>query len=165
VLNTGLFPDEDNNLKKIMDLIFLLATCHAYTKLRLHTDSTLKMQETILECHYPFVDVYHQGAPLAVVLRRAVCLMPFPSRPRFRFVQLDVLISHDSGRKKKTIIVVSGGPLSTYSRLRSATAICSHLLKAWNKFKRTPEHKWHRDTISLSGAAHAKLCAWPSAWR
>ncbi|KAH9025567.1 hypothetical protein EDB84DRAFT_1564035 [Lactarius hengduanensis] len=41
----GLFPDEDN--KTILDLIFLLSTWHAYAKLRLHTDSTLKMLETV----------------------------------------------------------------------------------------------------------------------
>ncbi|KAI9431667.1 hypothetical protein H4582DRAFT_1822149, partial [Lactarius indigo] len=33
--------------KTIIDLLFLLSTWHAYAKLRLHTDSTLRMQETV----------------------------------------------------------------------------------------------------------------------
>jgi hypothetical protein len=36
-----LFCKEDN--KSIRELLFLLATCHAYTKLCLHTDTTLRM--------------------------------------------------------------------------------------------------------------------------
>ena len=42
----GLFPNDDNN-RSISELLFLLATWHAYAKLRLHTDTTLEMFETI----------------------------------------------------------------------------------------------------------------------
>jgi hypothetical protein len=42
----GLFPhDEDNKI--VNDLIFLLSTWHAYTKLCLHTKSTLEKQEAV----------------------------------------------------------------------------------------------------------------------
>jgi hypothetical protein len=40
-----LFLEEDN--KSISELLFLLATCHAYAKLRLHTDTTLRMLATV----------------------------------------------------------------------------------------------------------------------
>ena len=42
----GLFPNDDDN-RSISVLLFLLATWHAYAKLRLHTDTTLEMLETI----------------------------------------------------------------------------------------------------------------------
>lgn len=35
----GLLPDDEE--KDVLDLIFILATWHAYAKLRLHTDNTL----------------------------------------------------------------------------------------------------------------------------
>ena len=41
----GLFPNEDD--RSIKELLFLLATWHAYAKLRLHTDTTLKMFELV----------------------------------------------------------------------------------------------------------------------
>jgi hypothetical protein len=41
----GLFLEEDN--RPISELLFLLATWHAYAKLRLHTDTTLGMLETV----------------------------------------------------------------------------------------------------------------------
>ena len=41
----GLFCEEDN--RSIVDLLFLLATWHAYAKLGLHTDSTLHMFEQV----------------------------------------------------------------------------------------------------------------------
>jgi hypothetical protein len=41
----GLFLKEDN--RPISELLFLLATWHAYAKLRLHTDTTLGMLETV----------------------------------------------------------------------------------------------------------------------
>jgi hypothetical protein len=41
----GLFLEEDN--RSISKLLFLLATWHAYAKLRLHTDTTLGMFETV----------------------------------------------------------------------------------------------------------------------
>ena len=41
----GLFPVEDD--KSIKNLLFLLATWHAYGKLRLHTDTTLEMFEQV----------------------------------------------------------------------------------------------------------------------
>ena len=41
----GLFREEDN--RSISELLFLLATWHAYAKLRLHTDTTLGMLETV----------------------------------------------------------------------------------------------------------------------
>jgi hypothetical protein len=47
----GLFPEEDD--RSINKLLFLLATWHAYAKLRLHTDTTLRMFETVCKslCH------------------------------------------------------------------------------------------------------------------
>lgn len=42
----GLFPNDDDN-KSISELLFLLSTWHAYAKLRLHTDTTLEMMESI----------------------------------------------------------------------------------------------------------------------
>ncbi|KAH9037100.1 hypothetical protein EDB85DRAFT_1809540, partial [Lactarius pseudohatsudake] len=47
----GLFREEDN--KSIRELLFLLATWHAYAKLHLHTDTTLQMFETVGKalCH------------------------------------------------------------------------------------------------------------------
>ncbi|KAH9039665.1 hypothetical protein EDB85DRAFT_2141171 [Lactarius pseudohatsudake] len=41
----GLFLEEDN--RRISELLFLLATWHAYAKLRLHTDTTLDMFEAV----------------------------------------------------------------------------------------------------------------------
>jgi hypothetical protein len=41
----GLFGEEDN--RSIINLLFLLATWHAYAKLRLHTDTTLLMFEQV----------------------------------------------------------------------------------------------------------------------
>jgi hypothetical protein len=41
----GLFLEEDN--RSIGELLFLLATWHTYGKLRLHTDTTLGMLETV----------------------------------------------------------------------------------------------------------------------
>ena len=41
----GLFREEDN--RSISELLFLLATWHAYAKLHLHTDTTLGMLETV----------------------------------------------------------------------------------------------------------------------
>ena len=41
----GLFQEEDD--RYIRELLFLLATWHAYAKLRLHTDTTLEMMETV----------------------------------------------------------------------------------------------------------------------
>ena len=41
----GLFYEEDN--RSISELLFLLSTWHAYAKLRLHTDTTLGMLETV----------------------------------------------------------------------------------------------------------------------
>ena len=41
----GLFLEQDN--RSISELLFLLATWHAYAKLRLHTDSTLEMLELV----------------------------------------------------------------------------------------------------------------------
>jgi len=41
----GLFYEEDN--RSISELLFLLSTWHAYAKLRLHTDTTLEMLETV----------------------------------------------------------------------------------------------------------------------
>jgi hypothetical protein len=41
----GLFLKEDN--RSIGELLFLLATWHAYAKLRLHTDTTLGMLKTV----------------------------------------------------------------------------------------------------------------------
>src|SRR6267378_3120927 len=41
----GLFCEEDN--RSVIDLLFLLATWHAYAKLGLHTDSTLHMFEQV----------------------------------------------------------------------------------------------------------------------
>ncbi|KAH9012682.1 hypothetical protein EDB84DRAFT_1278570, partial [Lactarius hengduanensis] len=48
----GLFREEEDN-KSIRELLFLLATWHAYAKLRLHTDTTLQMFETVGKalCH------------------------------------------------------------------------------------------------------------------
>ena len=40
----GLLPMSHNSI--LMDLLFALATWHAYAKLRLHTDSTLELFET-----------------------------------------------------------------------------------------------------------------------
>ena len=42
----GLFPNDEDN-KNILGLLFLLSTWHAYVKLRLHTDTTLEMFESI----------------------------------------------------------------------------------------------------------------------
>ena len=42
----GLFPNDADN-KRISDLLFLLATWHAYAKLRLHTDTTLEMFRSV----------------------------------------------------------------------------------------------------------------------
>jgi hypothetical protein len=44
----GLFREEDN--RSISELLFLLTTWHAYAKLRLHTDTTLGMFETVSKC-------------------------------------------------------------------------------------------------------------------
>ena len=41
----GLFYEEDN--RSISELLFLLSTWHTYAKLRLHTDTTLEMLETV----------------------------------------------------------------------------------------------------------------------
>ena len=41
----GLFYEQDN--RSISELLFLLATWHAYAKLRLHTDTTVGMLETV----------------------------------------------------------------------------------------------------------------------
>jgi len=41
----GLFPDEDD--KSVKNLLFILATWHAYAKLHLHTDTTLRMFEEV----------------------------------------------------------------------------------------------------------------------
>ncbi|KAH9161682.1 hypothetical protein EDB89DRAFT_2029564 [Lactarius sanguifluus] len=41
----GLYREEDN--RSINELLFLLATWHAYAKLRLHTDTTLEMFQTV----------------------------------------------------------------------------------------------------------------------
>jgi hypothetical protein len=43
----GLFPEEDN--KSISKLLFLLATWHAYAKLCMHTDTTLRMFDTVAD--------------------------------------------------------------------------------------------------------------------
>jgi len=40
----GLLPDEHNDI--LLDLLFTLATWHAYAKLRLHTDTTLGFFDT-----------------------------------------------------------------------------------------------------------------------
>jgi len=42
----GLFPNDEDN-RSISELLFLLATWHAYAKLRLHTETTLEMMESI----------------------------------------------------------------------------------------------------------------------
>ena len=42
----GLFPHKEDN-KSIADLLFTLATWHAYAKLHLHTDTTLEMFEKV----------------------------------------------------------------------------------------------------------------------
>jgi hypothetical protein len=42
----GLFPNDEDN-KSIAELLFLLATWHAYAKLCLHTDTTSEMLESI----------------------------------------------------------------------------------------------------------------------
>jgi hypothetical protein len=42
-----LFPEEDN--KSISKLLFLLATWQAYAKLRLHTNTTLRMFDTVAD--------------------------------------------------------------------------------------------------------------------
>ncbi|KAH9018885.1 hypothetical protein EDB85DRAFT_1873497 [Lactarius pseudohatsudake] len=42
----GLFPREEDN-RSIEDLLFTLATWHAYAKLRLHTDTTLEMLKKV----------------------------------------------------------------------------------------------------------------------
>ena len=41
----GLLPDKDE--KVVLDLVFILATWHAYAKLRLHTDNTLASFNTL----------------------------------------------------------------------------------------------------------------------
>jgi len=41
----GLLPDEHNKI--LLDLLFTLATWHAYAKLRLHTDTTLAFFDTV----------------------------------------------------------------------------------------------------------------------
>lgn len=41
----GLLPDKDE--KDVLDLVFILATWHAYAKLRLHTDHTLNSFDSL----------------------------------------------------------------------------------------------------------------------
>ena len=77
----GLFLEEDN--RSISKLLFLLATWHTYTKLCLHTETTVGMLDQVCKAlcqalrHFTTVtcwaSVYNEGAPTR---SKAMCHMP-----------------------------------------------------------------------------------------